>query len=212
MSTNLKELNSRLSALESQQTVNTSNVKSSSSSGSGSSNSSKSPVKTATDTSETTSQHTFVDTIDQMKKSKNDEIVKKVNDTAKKQADIQGVDLKDVLRVVVFVVDFVENIASYVPEVIQLVGGLITGQVKLSIAIQLVTHLIGDISSAVGNLCVEDLVNNTVDLKYHQQRNTDGTVTSTVSQVKKSTTDVDKEVKKKTFPFAFSGRTSKKEK
>jgi len=152
----------------------------------------------------------FIDDYNKQKEKQDQDVADKVNEVGKKQAEIRGVDLKNVMKVVAFVVDFAEDIGSYVPEVLQLVGGHLTGQVKLAVALQLAAHLIGDVTSALRNIGLKDMINHTVDVKNSNKVNSDGSVTTTTSQTTTDTTDVKKDMAKKTSRLGFGIRRNKK--
>jgi hypothetical protein len=184
----LKELNSRLTQLEKGNNNNSGESK---------------PSEHDSPTSD------FITQLEVAKKDKQTAIMTKVEKAAENQAKFQGVNVSNLLDVVSFVVTFVENVSSYVPEVLELVGGMLTGSHKYGLALQIIAHFVGDVGSVVSSVTMKDLINHTVDLKFNQTKNPDGTVTTEMSKKTVSHSEVNKGGKKKCFPFG--SKASKKE-
>jgi hypothetical protein len=138
-----------------------------------------------------------------VKKRKEIEVQKKVDEEMERQMRLRKVNRNNVIDVIEFVVDFVEVLANYVPEIVALVGGAFRGEYKLVTAMRLITKIIGDVSGAFGTKDLESTVNKMVELKYNKE----GKIESVEAEVKK---DGGKKLKKNTgcfhFRFGTNGR------
>ena len=103
-----------------------------------------------------------------IKKKKNEQVMNKVEQVAADKMKLMKVDSSRFLDVVGFVVDFVEVLTDYVPDIVYVVGSAFAGEFKLATAIRLIYKLCTDIVSVVVDKnYIEDVVNHEVELKYH---------------------------------------------
>jgi len=152
---------------------------------------------------------------DAIRRKKEDLVMQKLDDSAKKEMNKRKVDANRLMDVISFVVDFVEEIGKYVPDIITLVGGAFLGEYKLMTAIRLITKLASDVGGLLENLLnsglLKDMVEHTVELKFNQVKHDDGTVTTTVSKAEESSKGVKKTSKGGIFHFGLASKKDKKE-
>ena len=134
----------------------------------------------------------LIDKLEADRKNKQIQIINKVESVAQQEAKKQNINFDKIFDVIDFVVTFVEKIGSYVPEIIELVGGLLLGEHKFVLAVQIITHLIGDITSAVSNIGVKDLIDKTVEMKFNKAITDNSNGTQTKTYDKSTLTTVDK--------------------
>ena len=169
-SLNLKNLDNRLSMLEGSLTQ-------------GSSSPNPTPAQVTSSSSPAPS--SLLNSISTITYQNNQAICDQIMTQAQTMIKIKGVNTTKILEVVEFVVDFVECLATYVPDVTTLVGGALVGQFKLSLAIQLVQDLCSDASNLYTLIFLKDLINHQVKITINQTKQADGT---TVTNANKNVT------------------------
>jgi len=92
------------------------------------------------------------------------------------------IDPNDLCSIINYVVEFVEGLTTNVPKIVQIVGGVFTGQYKFSMALELIYNICGSIASSLPPGLLGSMVNNTVALKYNTTSNSDGTTTTQINQ------------------------------
>lgn len=110
----------------------------------------------------------FLIKVIQKKQDKEQKVMEQVETEANKQLLVNNVDVKNIFKVIEFVVEFVEGIVKYVPDIIGIVGGVLTGDLKLGLAVDLISKIYGSVVNVLDHLAIQDIVNHTVHIKYNQ--------------------------------------------
>lgn len=145
----------------------------------------------------------FLNIVETKDKRKKEQIMEKVKIEALNKAHICGVNIKNIMDVITFVIEFVEKVVVYVPDIVLVVGNALKGDIKLDLAINLITSIVGDISDVLPISILNPLINNVVDLKFNQKKLKDGSILSEVSQITTTQKDIVKSKKKNSFLSAF---------
>jgi len=112
----------------------------------------------------------FLSKIEDSKKHEQEEVISKVHAEAKQSFLVNKKNTGRLLDLIEFTVEFVENVVTYVPDIVQVVGSALKGELKLGLALDLITDLASEVADSVAPVALPDLVEKVVDLKYHPEK------------------------------------------
>ena len=120
----------------------------------------------------------FLSTVESFFSEEKQKVVTEVKTLWNSEITKLGLTPNNICGIINFAVDFVEKLVTVIPKIVQVVGGVFSGQFKLSMAIELIKEIIPNIESILPSGLLPQLVNHTVSLKF----NKDGTKTTNISK------------------------------
>lgn len=103
--------------------------------------------------------------------------------------EITKKDVNNFFVVIDFTIEFVEKLIIIVPKIVEVVGGVFEGKFKLNMAIELLCEIFPNIDSILPDNLLPGLINHTVEIKYNNQKNNDGTTSNDAEKNISKTTE-----------------------